>query len=112
MKLVTNKTDKNNLIEKPQISPWKILIVDDEIDIHIVTRVIFQDMNFAGKPLQILQAMSRMEAQDILVAEPDIAVVLIDIVMETNDAGLKLVNFIRNELHIVRRSIEGSKNRG
>ncbi|EDN71458.1 sensory transduction histidine kinase [Beggiatoa sp. PS] len=97
MKLVKKK--KDNAIEKSQVSPWKILVVDDESDIHIVTRAVFQNLNFAGKPLQILQAMSGQEAQEILVAESDIAVALIDIVMETDDAGLKLVDFIRNELH-------------
>jgi len=55
-------------------------------------------IEFSKKKLKILQAMSGQEAKAILAAEPDIALVLIDVVMETDDAGLHLVDFIRNEL--------------
>jgi len=78
--------------------PWKVLVVDDEPDVHAMTRFALEDFKFADKPLQLLQAMSGIEARDILAADPEIAVALIDVVMETDDAGLQLVDFIRNEL--------------
>ncbi|EDN71460.1 Response regulator receiver protein [Beggiatoa sp. PS] len=103
MKLVKKKkkTDAN---ATPQLPPWKVLVVDDEPDIHIVTQAAFQGLKFADKSLKVLKAMSGSEAREILIAEPDIAVAFIDVVMETDDAGLKLVNFIRNECqnHLIR----------
>jgi signal transduction histidine kinase/response regulator RpfG family c-di-GMP phosphodiesterase len=83
---------------KTELPPWKILIVDDEPDIHVTTRLALTDFEFYRKKLKILQAMSAQEAKKILAAEPDIALVFIDVVMETDDAGLRLVDFIRNEL--------------
>ncbi|HDN27329.1 MAG TPA: DUF3369 domain-containing protein [Thioploca sp.] len=88
-------TDKKTKIERP---PWKVLIVDDEDNVHAMTRFALKHFEFADKPLQILHAMSGKEARDILAGESDIAVALIDVIMETDDAGLQLVDFIRNEL--------------
>ncbi|RKZ62976.1 MAG: hypothetical protein DRQ99_17840 [Candidatus Parabeggiatoa sp. nov. 3] len=103
MKLKRRKkdsTEKKTLEPKPSIKglPWKVLVVDDEPDVHAMTRFALEDFKFAGKSLQIFQAMSGREARDLLAAEPEIAVALIDVVMETDDAGLQLVDFIRNEL--------------
>ncbi|MEK7991585.1 MAG: DUF3369 domain-containing protein [Thiotrichaceae bacterium] len=84
--------------QKPQLPPWKILIVDDEHDVHTMTKLSLKEFEFSGRTLQIFQATSGLEAQDILKREKDISVALIDIVMETDDAGLKLINYIRNEL--------------
>ncbi|MEN8215967.1 MAG: SpoIIE family protein phosphatase [Pseudomonadota bacterium] len=97
MKLIRNKK-KSKQTEEIQLPPWKILIVDDEADIHAMTRLALLKFEFSGKKLQIFQAMSGIEAREILAAESDIAVALIDVVMETDDAGLKLVEFIRQEL--------------
>jgi signal transduction histidine kinase/CheY-like chemotaxis protein len=80
------------------VEPWKILVVDDEPDIHTMTRLTLKNLEFFGKPLQLIQALSGKEAQEILRQEPNMAVALIDVVMEADDAGLQLVDFIRNEL--------------
>jgi len=79
--------------------PWKILIVDDEPDIHTLTRLSLNNFEFATRPLQLFEALSAQAAKEILVTEADIAVAIIDIVMETDDAGLKLIDFIRKELN-------------
>jgi signal transduction histidine kinase/CheY-like chemotaxis protein len=97
MKFVRKKSDGAE-IKKLKLPPWKVLIVDDEPDVHSMTSLSLQKFKFAGKNLQIFQAVSGIEAQEILAAEPNMAVALIDIVMETDDAGLRLVDFIRNEL--------------
>ncbi|MDM8569454.1 DUF3369 domain-containing protein [Thiotrichales bacterium HSG1] len=93
MKLVRKK--KSN--KTPRLT-WKVLIVDDEADIHALTRLALDEFEYNGRKLQIFEAMSAHEAKEILAKEPDIAVALVDVVMETDDAGLQLVNFIRNEL--------------
>ncbi len=104
MKLKRNKKDGRSETKtvaetsKIKLPPWKVLIVDDEPDIHSMTQMALKTFEFAGKKLQIFQAMSGTEARDILAAEPNMGVALIDVVMETEDAGLRLVEFIRNEL--------------
>jgi len=78
--------------------PWLILIVDDEPDVHSATRLALKGFHFDDRPLEFLSAMSGSEARDILTRESGIAVILLDVVMETDDAGLKLVEYIREEL--------------
>ncbi len=81
-----------------KLPPWKVLIVDDEPDVHAITRLNLKNFQFANKSLRFLEALSAREAKQILSHEIDIAVALIDVVMETDDAGLQLVDYIRNEL--------------
>ncbi len=77
---------------------WTVLIVDDEDEVHHVTRLVLRDFSYKGKGLQCLSAYSAADAMQRMKAVPDIAVVLLDVVMEENDSGLKLVRFIREEL--------------
>jgi PAS domain S-box-containing protein len=77
---------------------WKVLIVDDEGAIHKVTRLALDEFTFQGKGILFLDAYSAEEAKEILADNPNIAVILLDVVMETDDAGLKLVEYIREEL--------------
>ena len=79
--------------------PWKILIVDDEPDVHSVTTYMIKGMNYLGRGFQFFHAYSGREAQEILAEHHDMAVILLDVVMETEDSGLKLVQYIREELH-------------
>lgn len=78
--------------------PWKILIVDDEPDIHQVTQMSLKDFEFGGRGLEFLNAYSARQAKEILRGDDEIAVALIDVVMETEHAGLDLVRYIREEL--------------
>ncbi len=96
MKIVRKK--KSNTTSQKKLPPWKILIVDDEADIHAMTRLALSDFKFVGRKLDIIQAMSGAEAREILKNDTEICIAFIDVVMETDDAGLQLVNFIRNEL--------------
>lgn len=77
--------------------PWKVLIVDDDDEVHKVTKLAMKSFNFMGRELDFISAYSGNEAKGILGDYDDIAVMLVDVVMETDDAGLKLVNYIRNE---------------
>ncbi|MFZ6691672.1 DUF3369 domain-containing protein [Undibacterium sp. SXout20W] len=78
---------------------WRILIVDDEPDIHAVTRLALNKLTYKGRELEILSAYSGIEAYDLLVKEDNIGMILLDVVMETEDAGLLLAKRIREELH-------------
>ncbi|GAB1409440.1 response regulator [Desulfovibrionales bacterium] len=79
-------------------SAWKLLIVDDEEEVHAITRIVLEGLTFSGKPLTFLSAYSAAEARILLQEHQDIAAILLDVVMETGQAGLELVEYIRNEL--------------
>ena len=78
---------------------WRVLIVDDDVDVHAVTRLALRNVSFKGRELELFSAYSGREAYAILRDTPDIALVLLDVVMETDDAGLILARRIREELH-------------
>ncbi len=77
---------------------WKLLIVDDEPEIHDITRLTLGGVRIDGTPLMILSVHSATAAREVLQAHPDVAVILLDVVMEAEDAGLALVRQIRGEL--------------
>lgn len=77
---------------------WKILVVDDEAEIHNVTKLVLNDLTFEGKPLTFISAYSGEEAKALIEKHPDTALILLDVVMETDDAGLEVVKYIRNVL--------------
>ncbi|MGF7175550.1 diguanylate cyclase [Azospirillum doebereinerae] len=79
-------------------APWLVLIVDDEAEIHAVTRLALARLRYRGRRLHLLSSSSAAEAERVLRETPDIAIVLLDVVMETEDAGLKLVRTIRETL--------------
>lgn len=81
-------------------TPWKILVVDDEESVHQITRLVLRDVQFDDRPILLLEAHSAAEARAILEKEgEEIALALVDVVMEQDDSGLRLVETIRTELH-------------
>src|SRR5690242_1954294 len=83
---------------------WKVLVVDDDKEVHAVTRLALGDFSFASAPLEFLHAYSAADAQSLLVDHPDTALILLDVVMETDHAGLDFASFVRKDLrnHFVR----------
>ena len=79
---------------------WRLLIVDDESDVHRATLLALQGVSLFSRPLEFLHAYSAAEATEVLRRERDIAVVMLDVVMERQDAGLTLVKVIRDELKL------------
>jgi len=77
---------------------WRILIVDDELDVHAVTRLALKNITFKDQDIEIISAYSGQEGFDILASDPDICMVLLDVVMETENAGLVLAQRIRHDL--------------
>jgi DNA-binding MarR family transcriptional regulator/CheY-like chemotaxis protein len=77
---------------------WKILIVDDDAEVHTITQLALRDLVFEGKSLTFLSAYSAQEAQHLIQAHPDTAIIFLDVVMETDNAGLHLVQYVREEL--------------
>ena len=77
---------------------WRVLIVDDDTDVHIVTIAVLNDIRFKNRGLQITSCYSGTAACEFLDANPDISVILLDVVMETDDAGLKVIRHVRETL--------------
>lgn len=78
---------------------WKILVVDDEEDVHAATHLILDNLEFAGKKVKILDAHSSRETEKMFAEHNDICLVLLDVVMELTDSGLHLVKYIREQLN-------------
>jgi diguanylate cyclase (GGDEF)-like protein len=77
---------------------WRILIVDDDADVHSTTTFALDTLAMHGRPLEFLHAYSASQAERLLEREHDIAVILLDVVMEQADAGLRLVRHVRDTL--------------
>ncbi|MBH0015010.1 bifunctional diguanylate cyclase/phosphodiesterase [Pseudoalteromonas sp. NGC95] len=78
---------------------WDILIVDDEPEIHSVTKLALSGVEFLGAGLRFHDAYSGVEAIEVLAKNKNISVIFLDVVMETDDAGLQVVKRVRDELN-------------
>ena len=90
--------DVNSLILSKNSPYITMIIVDDEESIHTLTELSLKHEEFAGKHIKFLHASSGKIACEMIKDNPNIAIVLLDVIMETKDAGLKVVDFIRKEL--------------
>lgn len=77
---------------------WKILIVDDEAQVHTATHLALKKFVFEGKSLSFISAYSANEAKKLLRENSDVAIILLDVIMETDDAGLEFVKYVRQVL--------------
>jgi diguanylate cyclase (GGDEF)-like protein len=80
------------------MNTWKMLIVDDEPDVHEITRIALKGFTFDGKKLELVSAYSAKQAREILRDDQNFSAAMIDVVMETEEAGLDLVRFIREDM--------------
>ena len=80
-------------------APWKILVVDDEEEVFNVTQLAISGYEVFGKQCRLLYAPNSKEACKVLDGNPDIALVLLDIVMETDTAGINVIEYIRKRLN-------------
>jgi diguanylate cyclase (GGDEF)-like protein len=90
--------DEVDAVDIGRRPPWRILVVDDDADVHSTTTFALANVIMQGRELAFLHAYSAAEAFALLGRESDIAVILLDVVMERADAGLQLVRRIRDEL--------------
>ena len=93
---VDEATDANSAADGSDA--WVILIVDDDKDVHEATVFTLRGSVLLGRPLTFLHAYSGNEAVEVLKSHPDVALILLDAVMETEDAGLSTVQVIREEM--------------
>jgi len=77
---------------------WKVLIVDDDEAIHAATRLVLEKFVFDGRAMEFHSAYSANEAITWLDANPAVALVLVDTVIETEFAGFDVIKHIRNTM--------------
>ena len=82
----------------PKLAPWKVLLVDDEPDIHDITKLTLSRFRLDGRALTFLHAYSGAEAKEVLAREENIALVFLDVVMEREDSGLEVARWMRQDL--------------
>lgn len=90
--------DEEKIDDEFQNEPWKILIADDEESIHAVTKLAISGLRFEGRGVEFLSAFSEEEVKIIIKEQPDISLILLDVVMDSIDSGLNCVRHIRQEL--------------
>lgn len=94
----TSQTNKN---APPRAAPrkaWKVAIIDDEDQVHTVTQMVLKNTRVDDRPLEFLNARNAAEGLRLFQDHNDIALAFIDVIMETDDAGLRLIHQIRNDL--------------
>ena len=94
MKFAQKKKEDSHL----STETWKILICDDEKEVHTITKAVLSDFVFKHRKLEFISAYNGEEAIEILSQENDIAMILLDVVMETDYAGLDVARDIREKL--------------
>lgn len=76
---------------------WRVLVVDDDESVHQVTKLVLADAEIEHRKLEIVSAYSSIEAKVILQDDDSFCMAFVDVVMETDHAGLELVEWIRKE---------------
>lgn len=104
----SNKDDHDDLVflDEAPAAPaapatrnvWRVMIIDDDEDVHSTTTFALGNLEMQHRPLEFVHAYSAGQARELLKHESDIAVILLDVVMEQDDAGLHLVRHIRETL--------------
>ncbi|MBF0145084.1 MAG: hypothetical protein HQL84_12300 [Magnetococcales bacterium] len=84
---------------RPLGPPWKILVIDDDRQIHYLTEEVLRGFTFEKRPLQLISGFSGREAIELIRQHQDAAAILLDVIMETNYSGLDIVKFIREEMN-------------
>jgi len=93
-----NKSDSGDIV-KSQEPPWKVMIIDDDDVVHQVSVMVLTDFKFDGRPVEIIQGYTGAAGRKLMQDNPDTAVLLLDVVMETDSAGLDTTKYIREKLN-------------
>jgi len=78
--------------------PWRVLVVDDDAEVHQITRLVLDGFSFSGRGVALIDAYTAAEAMEVLRRTDDVALILLDVVMETEDSGLRFARWVREEL--------------
>lgn len=92
--------DEDSSIDKgTYLKPWKIAIVDDDQDVHHVSKLAMRNIEYLGRKIEFIHAYSGEEGVQLIRDNPDTALLFLDVVMEKDDSGLQAVHKIREDLN-------------
>lgn len=92
-----NDISENEVVLDKKLPPYKVLIADDDEEVHKVSNLILRDFEFEGRSIEILHAYTGQETLEICQANTDIAILFLDVVMESNHSGLHVVKTLRED---------------
>jgi signal transduction histidine kinase len=98
--LFGEEPDESSHLKRPAWKDGKehlVLVIDDDKYVHQLTKMVLKGFTFEDAPIRLVSAMSAKEAMTYLDTHSNVAVALVDVVMETDHAGLDLVNYVRND---------------
>lgn len=90
--------DVSDDCKRKENSVWRVLIVDDDMAVHQVTKLVLTDIEIEHRKLELISVYSKQEAKELLSHDKSFCMAFVDVVMETDHAGLELVHWIRNDL--------------
>ena len=90
--------DTNTCSQLPEDRFWKVMVIDDEKSVHDITTASLKGFLFDGRGLSMINAYSGQQAMQLFEKHPDTALLLVDVVMETQNAGLNFVHWVREKL--------------
>jgi response regulator RpfG family c-di-GMP phosphodiesterase len=96
--LFKEESESTSIEKVNKAKVWRILVIDDDESVHQVTRLVLSDAIIENRALEIVSAYSSKKAREILLEDDDFCMAFVDVVMETDHAGLELVEWIRNIL--------------
>ena len=91
-------SESTSIVKANKAKVWRILVIDDDESVHHVTQLVLADAIIENRSLEIVSAYSSKEAREILLKDNSFCMAFVDVVMETDHAGLELVEWIRNIL--------------
>ncbi len=89
----------DEVVEEQGAPPWKVFIVDDDEGVHAITKSVLKNQEIDGRAIEFYSAYSGQQAIQMLQEIDEVAVIFLDVVMETNEAGLETCRRIREELN-------------
>ncbi|MCP4992970.1 MAG: diguanylate cyclase [Gammaproteobacteria bacterium] len=96
--LFSKKSANKGISTTAEKKPWNIMVVDDDEGIHKITALVLRKYHFQDRATHLIHAYTAKQAWELLKKNPDTALIILDVVMETDKAGLELVGKIRNSL--------------
>jgi signal transduction histidine kinase len=90
--------EESDDVKDPSAGTWKVIVADDEPEVQTVTKLILKSLKFENKGIEFINAYSGEETIERLKENPDAAVILLDVIMEKDNAGLEVVKKIREQM--------------
>jgi len=98
-KMFSDDPNNNPFIKSPEYDPWKVIVIDDDTVVHDVTKMVLQNFIFKDRKLKLIHGYSGEQARELVKENPDTAIIFLDVMMETDTAGLDTVKYIREQLN-------------